>query len=320
MKNIAVVGCGYWGKNLVRNFYELGALFAVCDPVIDVAQKFSQLYQAKAMSWEAILESKDISGVVLAVPASLHCKMCCEAIAACKDVYVEKPLALTQEEGVRIKDALTNSSQILLVGHLLQYHPAIEKTKEIINNKEIGTLKSIRSHRFNFGKIRHEENVLWSFAPHDLSVIHSLANSNLKTLNCVGQRFFNDDIHDRVDITMEFESGLHAEVCVSWIHPFKEQRLVVIGTNGMLVFDDTLQSFDEKLKLYRHAYARNCKSILQNSSEFEVIKLQNIEPLKSECAHFLQCIKTRQQPKTNIDEGMAVVKLLQMAQQELYLK
>lgn len=316
MKNVAVIGCGYWGKNLVRNFYELEALAAVCDPVEAVAENFSKQYDVPAKSWSEVLSDNSIKGVVLAIPAPLHAQLCCEAIKAGKDVYVEKPLALTEAEGEEIKTVLAKSSQILLVGHLLQYHPAIEKIKELMIDDTIGALKYIRSHRFNMGKIRHEENVLWSFAPHDFSVIHSLANSPIDSLHAYKQCLFNDTIADRVDVNIVFDSGAQAEVCVSWVHPFKEQKLVVGGEKGMLVFDDTFP-LQEKLKLYRHNYARNGKIIVTEKAEPEAIILPSVEPLKSECQHFIDCMRSRQQPRTNIEEGMAVVHMLQLAQKEL---
>lgn len=316
MKNIAVVGCGYWGKNLVRNFYELETLAAVCDPIKTVAENFSKKYNIPVKTWEEILNDKTIQGIVLAVPAFLHSKLCCEAIQNGKDVYVEKPLALTEKEGFHIKRTLENSSQILLVGHLLQYHPAIVKIKELLKSGIIGELKYIRSHRFNMGKIRHEENVLWSFAPHDFSVIHSIVNSRIKTIQSHGQYLFNDKIADRVDVIIEFESGIHAEVCVSWVHPFKEQKLVIGGSKGFLVFDDTLP-LDQKLKIYKHIYSRKGSVIVIEKSEAEIVMLSSEEPLKEECRHFIDCIKTRQQPRTNINEGIAVVHMLQLAQEGL---
>ncbi len=314
MKDIAVVGCGYWGKNLVRNFYELGVLAAVCDPLEVVAKKFSEQYKVPAKTWEEVLTNKKIRGVVLAVPAGLHAKLCCEAIMAGKDVYIEKPLSLTEEEGLKIKNTLEESSQILLVGHLLQYHPAVVKIKELLRTGVLGDLKYIRSHRFNMGKIRYEENVLWSFAPHDFSVIHSIANSPIKKIQSHCQYLFNDNIADRVDVVIEFESGVHAEVCVSWVHPFKEQKLVIGSTKGMLVFDDTLP-LDQKLKIYKHNYSRNGKIISTEKAEAEPIVLSPEEPLKAECQHFIDCIKNRQQPRTDINEGISVVHMLQLAQE-----
>lgn len=318
MKNIAVIGCGYWGKNLIRNFSDLGVLAAVCDPVQDLAKRYSEQYSVPAKSWENILQDKGIRGVVLAVPAALHAKMCCEAIKSGKDVYVEKPLSLTEEDCRQIKTALMSSSQILLVGHLLQYHPAIEKIKECLDAGELGELKYIRAHRFNMGKIRHEENVLWSFAPHDFSVIYSLVKSPIKSIQVQAQCLFSDKIADRVDVAMEFISGVHAEVCVSWVHPFKEQKLVIAGSHAMLVFDDTLP-LDQKLKLYQHKYNRNGQHIITEKAESESISLENIEPLKAECQQFIHCMATRRQPKTDINEGEAVVHMLQLAQESIRL-
>lgn len=316
MRNIAVIGCGYWGKNLVRNFYELEVLAAVCDPIETVAGTFSEKYHVPTRSWEDILKETSIQGVVLAVPVSLHAKLCIEALEAGKDVFVEKPLALTEAEGLNIEETLQRTSRMLLVGHLLQYHPAVEIIKNLLANGTIGNLKYVRSHRFNLGKIRANENVLWSFAPHDFSVIHSLVQSNIVSVSAHGQYYFEDKIADRVDVHIAYASGVHAEVCTSWVHPFKEHKMVIGGTKGMLVFDDML-SPEQKLKLYRHIYARNGQSVIAKKADPEDIPLPSIEPLKAECQHFIDCMRTRQQPRTNIDEGLAVLHMLQLAQESL---
>ena len=316
MKNIAVIGCGYWGKNLVRNFYELGALAAVCDPIETVAKTFSETYGVPAKSWKEILDDPSIHGVILAVPVPLHAKLCIEALEAGKDVFVEKPLALTKNEGLSVKETLQKTSQILLVGHLLQYHPAVEIVKNLLADGTIGNLKYVRSHRFNFGKIRADENVLWSFAPHDFSVIHSLAQSGIASISAHGQYCFGDKIADRVDVHIAYASGVRAEVCTSWVHPFKEHKMVIGCTEGMLVFDDVLPP-EQKLKLYRHVYARNGQSVITEKADPEDIPLPSSEPLKIECQHFIDCMQSRQQPRTNIDEGLAVLHMLQLAQESL---
>ena len=316
MKNIAVIGCGYWGKNLVRNFHELGVLAAVCDPIEAVAGTFSETYGVPAKSWKEILDDPSIHGVVLAVPVPLHAKLCIEALEAGKDVFVEKPLALTEAEGLNIKETLQKTSRILLVGHLLQYHPAIEAIKHLLTDGAIGNLKYVRSHRFNFGKIRADENVLWSFAPHDFSVIHSLAQSGIASISAHGQYCFGDKIADRVDIHIAYASGVRVEVCSSWVHPFKEHKMVIGGTNGMLVFDDILPP-EQKLQLYRHIYARNGQSVVTKKADPENIPLPSTEPLKTECQYFIDCMQSRQQPRTNIDEGLAVLHMLQLAQESL---
>ena len=316
MRNIAVIGCGYWGKNLVRNFYELEVLAAVCDPIETVAGTFSEKYHVPTRSWEDILKETSIQGVVLAVPVSLHAKLCIEALEAGKDVFVEKPLALTENEGLNVKATLQKTSRILLVGHLFQYYPVIEVMHKLVTSGTIGALRYIRAHWFNFGIIRSTENALWSIAPHAFSIIHSLVPSDIRSIIARGQHFFQDKLADRADISIVYHSGVHAEVCVSWIHPFKERKLVVCGTEGMLVFDDMLPP-EQKLKLYRHVYARNGQSVVTEKANPENVPLPSVEPLRAECQHFIDCMRTRQQPRTNIDEGLAVLHMLQLAQKSL---
>lgn len=316
MKNIAVIGCGYWGKNLVRNFHELGVLAAVCDPVETVAKTFSEQYHVPARSWEEILNDTSIHGVVLAVPVPLHAKLCIEALEAGKDVFVEKPLALTEAEGLSIKATLQKTSRILLVGHLFQYYPAIEVIHKFITSDNIGALRCIRAHWFNFGIIRSTENALWSIAPHAFSVVNSLVQDDIRSITARGQCFFRDKLVDRADVSIIYHSGVHAEVCVSWIHPFKERKLIACGTEGMLVFDDMLPP-EQKLQLYRHIYARNGQSVIAKKADPENVPLPSTEPLKAECQHFIDCMQSRQQPRTNIDEGLAVLHMLQLAQESL---
>ena len=182
--------------------------------------------------------------------------------------------------------------------------------------KMILILKYIRSHRFSLGKVRSNENVLWSFAPHDFSVVHSLVQSDIISISTHGQYLFGDKIADRVDIHIAYASGVRAEVCSSWVHPFKEHKMVIGGTNGMLVFDDML-SPEQKLKLYRHVCTRDGQSVITEKADPENIPLPSVELLKVECQHFIDCMRTRQQPRTNIDEGLAVLHMLQLTQESL---
>lgn len=313
LPKVAVIGCGYWGKNLVRNFHEIGVLATICDPVETTAKEISRQYGVTSKSWAQILSDTSVRGVVIASPAISHAKLSIEAIKAGKDVYVEKPLALSIKEAEEVKAILVESKQLLMVGHLLQYHPAVEKIRYLIGNDILGKLLYIRAHRFNFGKIRQDENALWSFAPHDFSVIYSLINEYPTSIASNAQKCFNDNIEDIINVHMIFPSEIAVDVCVSWLHPFKEQKLVVVGSKSMVVFDDTLP-INQKLKIYRHEYNRNGKTIKQIKNEPECIPLENVEPLKAECCHFVDCIKTRQQPKTDINEGIQVLRLLQESQ------
>ena len=317
---MGLIGIGVMGSRHAMSIFdgdiEGMVLTAVCDPIETVAKTFSETYGVPAKSWKEILDDPSIHGVILAVPVPLHAKLCIEALEAGKDVFVEKPLALTEAEGLSIKATLQKTSRILLVGHLFRYYPAIEVIHKLVTSGTIGTLRYIRAHWFNFGIIRSTENALWSIAPHAFSLVHSLIQSDIRSITAKGQRFFHDKLVDRADISIVYHSGVHAEVCVSWIHPFKERKLIVCGTNGMLVFDDMLPP-DQKLKLYRHVYARNRQSVVTKKADPEDIPLPSTEPLKAECQHFIDCMQSRQQPRTNIDEGLTVLHMLQLAQESL---
>lgn len=316
LPNIAVIGCGYWGKNLVRNFHELGALKAICDPVPKAAETFALQCNVPAKSWEAILQDPTINGVAIVTPAAQHAQMCIDALHAGKHVFVEKPLALTMSDAERISHAVAASGKTLMVGHLLQYHPAVKKLKEMMAEGILGKVLFVRSHRLNFGKIRSEETVLWSFAPHDLSVILSLVKEAPTKVSAEGKSCCNDAIEDLVTVQLDFASGLKAEVVVSWVHPFKEQKLVVIGEKGMVVFDDTLP-LDKKLQFFGNHFGRKGGIVHQNKADAVFMLLDNGEPLKLECQHFLDCVQGITQPLTDVHEGKRVLQVLNDAQNKL---
>jgi predicted dehydrogenase len=314
--NIAVIGCGYWGKNIVRNFYELGALRAICDPNPEVAEAMASKYKVPSQSWTEILKNPAIDGVAIVTPAAQHANMCVEALKAGKHVFVEKPLALTMPDADLIEQAVKASGKHLIVGHLLQYHPAVKKIQAMVAEGALGKLLVIRSHRLNLGKIRNEETVLWSFAPHDLSVLLSLVNESPTKVQANGKSCFNDSIEDTTTVQLEFPSGLQAEVVVSWMHPFKEQKLVVVGEKGMIVFDDTLP-LDQKLQFYGHHCERKGGVIKQDKKDPIAIQLDTVEPLKAECQHLLDCINNLAKPLTDVHEGKRVLKVLNEAQNKL---
>lgn len=312
-KNIAVVGCGYWGKNLVRNFYELGVLRAVCDPNTKVAEQYAAKYNVDAKSFSEINEDQDIDAVVLAVPASLHASMANEVMSHKKHVYVEKPLALTQvdAEGM-IASAKENGVQ-LMVGHLLQYHPAFVAVKQFIASGEIGTLQYIYSNRLSFGKIRTEEDVLWSFAPHDISMILSLAKEEPEEVRTESANALQIDKADIATIHMRYKSGLRAQVAVSWLHPFKEHKLVVVGSTGMVVFDDT-KSWAEKLAVINHQVDFSQGMPIAKKSDLRFIDLEPTEPLRNECQHFIDVASGDTAPLTSGIEGLSVLRVLHAAE------
>jgi UDP-2-acetamido-3-amino-2,3-dideoxy-glucuronate N-acetyltransferase len=249
--NVAVVGHGYWGKNLARNFFELGALRTLCDESHAALEAARAKYPGIEFcsSYDELLADPAIAGVVLATPAVRHFDMARRALLAGKDVFVEKPLALDSSEGAELVRLAAEHKRILMVGHILQYHPAVRELKRLIASGALGRLEYIYSNRLNIGKIRAEENILWSFAPHDISVLLSILGEEPQTVTCDAGSYLNPDVPDVTLSSFGFANGVRAHVFVSWLHPFKEQRLVVVGSEQMAMFDDTAA---DKLVLFPH--------------------------------------------------------------------
>ena len=314
-KNIAVVGTGYWGKNLVRNFYNLGALHTICDVEPDAVNRFIQKYEGLngTTSFTDVLAEPAIQGVAISTPAATHATLAREALLARKDVYVEKPLCLSEDEGMELNRIAREQGCILMVGHLLWYHPVILKLKELIDNGELGRIQYIYSNRLNLGKLRREENVLWSFAPHDVSVILGLTGEMPESVRAQGGNFLHSKIADTTMTLLNFASGIRAHIFVSWLHPFKEQKLVVVGEKQMAVFDDTAP-WQEKLLLFPHSIDWHENIPVAHKAEAVRVEVEQDEPLRAECAHFLDCIENRKTPRTDGEEGLRTLRILNACQ------
>ena len=319
-KSVLVVGGGRWGKNLIRNFHELGTLHTICDANQALLQEYKNLYPDVNLTadFHKALENPLIDKVVIATPAIMHFSMVQQALKAGKDVLVEKPLCLNILEGEELVALASQQQRILMVGHLLQYHPCIAKMQEFVKTGALGKLLYIESNRLNLGTVRTEENVLWSFAPHDFSIILSLCGGQQPELvRCTGQAYLTPGIADTTLTTMRFANELRAHVFASWIHPFKEHKIVLIGSTGMLLFDDT-KAWEEKLTLYRTSVVRKEDHLPSfNKTEGEFLSTPKSEPLRNECEHFLLCCQNRTQPKTVSSEGLQVLRLLHAAQESL---
>jgi len=314
--NIAVVGVGYWGKNLVRNFYDLGALRVLCDAQESVENIYHRQYPGVRFCREIgqVLSDPSVSAVALATPAVTHYEMAKAALEAGKDVLVEKPLAVDVKHGeelVRVADA---RGRILMVGHILRYHPAILKLQQLIHDGSLGKINYLYSNRLNIGKIRTEENILWSFAPHDISVMLALLNEMPVRVSCHGGAYLNHDVSDVTLSHFDFPSGVQAHIFVSWLHPIKEQRLVVVGSEKMAVFDDTAE---DKLVLYPHRVEWKNRVPTAVKAMGEVVALEDLEPLRAECQHFLNAVATRTSPVSNGAEGLRVLRVLDACQRAL---
>ena len=314
--SVAVTGMGYWGKNLVRNFHELGALSVICDANPAVEAACQKEYQGVRFSRDfgSVLGDATIAAIALATPAVSHYQMAKAALEAGKDVFVEKPLAIEVGHGEELVALAEAKGRILMVGHVLRYHPAIVKLRELIQSGALGKLQYLYSNRLNMGKIRTEENILWSFAPHDISVMLSLLNEDPSRVFCQGGGYLNRDSFDVTVSQFSFPSGVQAHIFVSWLHPVKEQRLVVVGSEKMAVFDDTIAN---KLILYAHKVEWKNRIPTAVKAEGEVIALDKQEPLKAECQHFLDCVRTRTTPLTDGREGLRVLSILDACQRSL---
>jgi UDP-2-acetamido-3-amino-2,3-dideoxy-glucuronate N-acetyltransferase len=309
---VAVFGCGHWGKNLARNFAELGALTAVVDPNPETAAKHANMHGVVAMTAEEALAS-DVDGIVIAAPAELHADLALKGYAAGKHVYVEKPLALSVADGEKIHAAAKSADRILMVGHLLQYHPVFAALRDRVRAGDLGKLRYAYSNRLSTGKFRVEEDAFWSLAPHDVSMLLALFDEAPSEVRLSGQDFITPGIADESRLDMSFPSGGRAHVFASWLHPFKEQRLVVVGEDAMAVFDD-VKPWEEKLTLYRHVIDTSGPVPIPHKAEPEFIAVPQGEPLKSECQHFLDCIADGDTPFTDGEEALRVLRVLASAQ------
>jgi UDP-2-acetamido-3-amino-2,3-dideoxy-glucuronate N-acetyltransferase len=315
---IAVVGSGYWGRNLIRNFHQLGVLRLICDKNETALAKFKEEYPDVdfCFALAEVLNHEDIEGVVIATPAETHFAIAREALLAGKHVFVEKPLVLSEDDGKELIAIAEENKRVIMVGHLLQFHPAFRELKELVAKGVLGKINYIYSHRLNLGRIRREENILWSFAPHDISMILSLAGEGPESIVTIGGNYLHQRIADVTVTHIDFPSGLKAHIFVSWLHPFKEQKLVVVGDRKMAVFNDTL-GWKDKLLLYPHEIKWKNSLPISKKAEPEHVEVPEGEPLRRECEHFLHCIGNNDVPLTNGHEGLAVLRILRSSQRSL---
>lgn len=314
--SIAVIGCGYWGRNVVRTFHGLGALRWVCDVRSQVLDNVRAQYGIQTSSSVAeILADPEVEGIAIAAPAAQHYQLARQALEAGKHVLVEKPLALRLEEGRHLARIAESRAQVLMVGHILQYHPAIVKLKELIAAGELGRIKYIYSSRLNMGKLRAEENILWSFAPHDISAVLYLLDEMPTRIASHGGTYVDSRVADTTLSTCQFSSGANVHIFVSWLHPFKEQRLTIVGGKKMAVFDDVEP--ERKLVLYSHRIDWVDRVPVAHSDQGQVVPIPKDEPLRLECEHFLECIRDKRKPRTDAAGALQVLEVLDACERSL---
>ena len=306
-KCVAVIGCGIWGRNIVRNFYNLGALHTVCDLDSDNLNLIQDLYRDVNISndFESVLKNPQITALCVVTPSHTHFNLVKKAILAHKHVYVEKPISTSSKEVQELKDLADKEGIKLLVGHLLLYHPAVNRLKMIIAQGLLGKIKYVQSDRLNINYFKNDRSVMWDLAPHDVSMIaHVTGKAPVRVLNAVGVASEFENICDITHLTIEFEDGIIGQVSDSWIHPQKRVSLLVRGEKATAILDDTLQ--EGKLKVYD-----NKKS---SQNDIEVFDYLEIEPLKLECQHFLNCIEHDKNHRSDGENGYMIVKVLEDAE------
>jgi UDP-2-acetamido-3-amino-2,3-dideoxy-glucuronate N-acetyltransferase len=308
MKNIAVVGAGHWGKNLIRNLNSLGVLQTICDTDNETLQSVDTDGVCNTNDLDVVLHNQQIKGVVVATPPHTHFEIAKQALRHGKDVFIEKPMCLNTRDAKELIEIAEKRKLIIQVGHLLEYHPTIVKIKEFIDSGELGDMRYIYSNRLNLGIFRKDENVLWSFAPHDISVILLLVNDVPIKVTCNGGYYLNKGYADSTISTLSFMDGVEAHIFVSWIHPYKEHKLIIAGSKGMIVFDDI--NYKGEFHIYREPISVKEGIVYPNKINRASIPCEITEPLLLECRDFVECIETRKQPRVTGEKGLQVLEVL----------
>jgi UDP-2-acetamido-3-amino-2,3-dideoxy-glucuronate N-acetyltransferase len=316
---LAVIGCGGWGINHVRAWHRLGVLTVVCDP--DAARRAAAVAEAPGIEpyadVDAVLSRDDVDAVVLATPAVTHASLAIAAVQAGKHVLVEKPLAVTLAEAQAVVEAAERSGRVLMVGHVLEYHPAVLRLRQLVEEGVLGRLRYVYSNRLNFGKVRIEENSLWSFAPHDLALFNRIVGTMPDTVSCQGGSYLSPGVADVTLMSLSFPGGVQGHVFVSWLHPFKEQRFVVVGEKQMAVFDDTAP-WPEKLVLYGHQVSwRGGRVPEARRAEGVAVELEPAEPLLEECKAFIHAATEGERVLTDGASALSVLRMLDAGERSM---
>ena len=319
------IGLGAWGRNLIRTFSNLpdAKMITGCDS--DSERLSTMSSNVPGVNWtkdpHEIIGDPDIEAVIIATPPASHFELASMAMEAGKDVFVEKPLVLSLENGRKLVSLAEANNRILMVGHIMEYHPATLKLKEYIDEEKLGRIYYLYSSRVNLGKVRDIENSLWSFAPHDISLIMYLLGQAPVTVTATGASYLQEKIEDVSFMTLHFPDGIMAHIHVSWLDPHKERKLTIVGSKMMAVFDDTNSS--EKIWLYdkgvemKTDYATYGEYMSLRAGDIVIPRLDSKEPLKTECDHFIDCVKDRARPRSDGYDGLMVLSVLTAAQNSM---
>lgn len=326
LRGLAVVGLGYWGPNWLRNFYNLQCAerLVACDLSPKRLDHIGGLYPKVELSqsFDDVLNDPDIEGIVIATPVSSHYAMAKRCLESDKSVAVEKPLSTSRSQAADLVRIARIRDRVLMVGHTFEYSAPVRKLRELIDSGEIGDVLYISSVRANLGLFQHDVNVAWDLATHDISIILMLLQQTPEGVSCQGQSHFRRDIEDVALITLYFPHNVIAFIHVSWLDPNKIRRTTIVGSRRMLVYDDT--ALQEKVRVYDRGVS--ISPYYDNYGEFQfayrygdihIPRVEEVEPLKLECEHFVDCMRTGAIPATDGLNGLRVVTVLEAAQQSL---
>ena len=319
--SLGVIGLGYWGPNLARNFDAASELRWLCDASEESRARWAPRFPQARVTGDVddLLADPDLDAVAIATPVATHAALATRALNAGKHVFVEKPLAQSVADAERALEAAGASDRILMVGHLLEYHPGIAKLEEVIAAGELGEIHYIYSNRLNLGKLRTDENALWSLGAHDVAVVLRLAGGEEPTeVQAVGESYMRPDVEDVVFSYLRFPSGLAAHLHLSWLDPHKERRITVVGSKRMATFDD--MELERKLTVYDKGFDQDFSSYgeyVTRSGDIWSPRISNEEPLRVETRHFVECVREGRQPISNGESGLRVVRVLEALQRSL---
>ena len=321
---LACVGAGYWGKNLVRVFSGLPdvRLKTVCDASPDVRKAMRDQYPDVKVcaEYEEVLNDGEVEAIVLAVPAVRHFEAAKAALESGKHVYVEKPMTLCVSEAEELVGLAESEGRVLMVGHVLEYHPAVELLKKLIDEGAFGDIYYLYSQRVNLGIVRRDESALWSLAPHDISVLLFLLGQEPHSVSAQGECYLQDGVEDVVFVNLHFANRKMAQIQLSWLDPHKIRRLTIVGSRKMAVFDDMETS--EKVRIYdkaaeRDSYESYGDAITLRFGDVVIPHIHMEEPLRLEAQHFVECVRDGSQPRSDGHDGLRVVRVLEAAQRSL---
>jgi predicted dehydrogenase len=320
--SVGVVGLGYWGPNLARNFDRLpdAELTWLCDSSEEALGRWGGAFPAARTTGrlDDLLDDDSLDAVVVATPVPTHAELATQVLAAGKHCFVEKPLAQSEKEAQEVVEQARAAERVLMVGHLLEYHPGVERLAELVRGGELGELRYIYSNRLNLGKHRQDENALWSLGAHDVSVILLLAGEEPFQCDAMGESYVKPGVEDVVFALMRFPSGLIGHMHLSWLDPHKERRFTVVGSKRMATFDD--MELERKLSVYDKGFDEDYSSYgeyIARSGDVFSPRVSNEEPLRLECRHFLDCVRNGTEPRSGAESAIRVVRVLERLQRSL---